>query len=291
MAAYEWLVGETGGALEREVARRVKRGTYFGEELVARPRRMGLMNLYLHGVEPTISLRDAIYETPRSDRFDVILTNPPFGTKGANASPEREDFTVETNNKQLNFIQHVLTLLKPGGRAAMVLPDNCLFGDQAAEVLEVLAADCELHTVLRLPRGTFTPYAQGVRANVLFFTKGYATERTWIYDARSGVPGVTKKGRPLTARHFEGFELCYGADPNGRSRRQSADSPDDRWRGFHLTQIKEVGYKLDRLKWLKDDEGEDEGDLPEPEELTAALLERLTRAADEVRALQKALGV
>lgn len=289
VAAYEWLVEVTKGALERDVARRVRRGTYFGEELVARPRRLGLMNLYLHGVEPTIRLRDGIYETPLSDRFDVVLTNPPFGTKGANAAPDREDFTVETSNKQLNFIQHVLTILKPGGRAAMVLPDNCLFGDQAAEVLALLVQDCDLHTVLRLPRGTFTPYSQGVRANVLFFTRGYGTERVWIYDARSGLPQVTKKDRPLTEAHFAEFERCYGADPNGRALRRTADSAADRWRSFHITEVQEVGFKLDRFKWLKDDEADEEGELPEPEELTARLLERLGAAMEEVRGLQAAL--
>ena len=99
-----------------------------------------------------------------------MLTNPPFGTRGANQAPDRDDFTVGTSNKQLNFVQHILTVLKPGGRAAVVLPDNCLFADQAGEVFKVLCEDCALHTVLRLPRGTFTPYSQGVKANVVFFT-------------------------------------------------------------------------------------------------------------------------
>ena len=102
----------------------------------------------------------------------MILTNPPFGTKGANQAPDRDDFTITTSNKQLNFVQHVLTILKPGGRAAVVLPDNCLFADQAGEVFKILTEDCDLHTVLRLPRGTFTPYSHGVKANVVFFTKG-----------------------------------------------------------------------------------------------------------------------
>ena len=179
------------------------------------------MNLYLHGIEPKIVLGDTIYEAPSSDRFDVILTNPPFGTKGANQAPDRDDFTVETSNKQLNFVQHVLTVLKPGGRAAVVLPDNCLFADQAGEVFKILCEDCDLHTVLRLPRGTFTPYSQGVKANVVFFTKGYPTENVWIYDARSNVPGITKKDRPLTAEHFAEFEKCFGADPNGRAKRKA----------------------------------------------------------------------
>ena len=111
VAAYEWLVTQTkGGALDREVAKRIRRGTYF-PPVSARPRRMALMNLYLHNVEPAIALGDTIYEPPSSDRFDVILTNPPFGTRGANQAPEREDFTISTSNKQLNFLQHILTVL------------------------------------------------------------------------------------------------------------------------------------------------------------------------------------
>ncbi len=158
------------------------------------------MNLYLHGLEPEIKLGDSIYEAAAAPRrFDVVLTNPPFGTKGANQAPDRDDFTVETTNKQLNFLQHVLTILKPGGRAAVVVPDNCLFADQAGEVFEILTEDCDLHTVLRLPRGTFTPYSPGVKANVVFFTKGTPTENVWIYDARTNVRGITKKDRPLTA--------------------------------------------------------------------------------------------
>ncbi|HMP59638.1 MAG TPA: N-6 DNA methylase, partial [Gemmatales bacterium] len=189
------------------------------QDLVDRPRRMALMNLYLHNVEPQIKLGDAIYETYSGPKFDVVLTNPPFGTKGANQAPERDDFTVSTSNKQLNFVQHVLTILKPGGRAAIVLPDNCLFADQAGEVFKIVTQDCDLHTVLRLPRGTFTPYSQGVKANVVFFTKGAKTERTWIYDGRTNVEGITKKVRPLTSEHCAEFEKCYGADADGRAKR------------------------------------------------------------------------
>src|SRR3989475_2600444 len=245
VAAYEWLVTKTKGALDRDVAKRVRKGTYFGQELVERPRRLALMNLYLHGIEPVIWLGDSIYEPPRGDHFDLILTNPPFGTKGANQAPEREDFTVSTSNKQLNFVQHIMTVLKPGGRAAIVLPDNCLFADQAGDVFEILTQDCELHTVLRLPRGTFTPYSQGVKANVIFFTKGYATENVWIYDARTNVPGITKKDRPLTAEHFKEFEKCFSTDPNGKAKRKPGDSKDDRWRCFHISEVKEREFKLD----------------------------------------------
>ena len=158
VCAYEWFIDQThGGAVDRELAKRIKGRTYFGQDLVPRPRRLALMNLYLHGLEPQIRLGDSIYEVPDSRRFDVVLTNPPFGTRGANQAPEREDFTIATSNKQLNFLQHVLTILRPGGRAAVVVPDNCLFADQAGEVFKILTEDCDLHTVLRLPNGTFTP--------------------------------------------------------------------------------------------------------------------------------------
>lgn len=156
VAAYEWLKDQTGGAFDRETALRIRKNTYFGQELVARPRRLALMNMYLHQVEPQITLGDSIYEVPTRQRYDVILTNPPFGTKGANQSPGREDFVVDTSNKQLNFLQHVLTTLKPGGRAAVIVPDNVLFASQAGEVFQVLMEDCNVHTVLRCPRGTFS---------------------------------------------------------------------------------------------------------------------------------------
>src|SRR5437016_8406580 len=229
-------MGQTkDGALDRDTAKRVKKDVYFGQDLVARPRRLALMNLVLHGLEPQIKLGDSIYEVPDGRRFDVVLTNPPFGTKGANQVPEREDFVVSTSNKQLNFLQHVMTILKPGGRAAVVVPHNCLFADQAGDVFEILTQDCELHTVLRLPNGTFSPYSPGTKTNVVFFRKGYPTETVWIYDARTNVPGITKKDRVLTPDHFKEFEACFGPDFNGRSKREAKDSKENRWRCFHIT--------------------------------------------------------
>jgi type I restriction enzyme M protein len=285
VSSYEWFIQQTGGAIDRDLAKRVRRGTYYGQDLVARPRRLALMNLYLHGLEPEIKFGDSIYEAPDGRRFDVVLTNPPFGTKGANQAPDRDDFTVETSNKQLNFIQHVMTILKPGGRAAVVVPDNCLFADQAGEVFKILAEDCNLHTVLRLPNGTFSPYSPGTKTNVIFFTKGVPTEKVWVYDARSNVPRITKKDRPLTPEHFKEFETCYGTDPFGRAKRDPARSKEDRWRSFSIKEVKQRDYKIDGLKWLKDDSLDDAGDLPEPEELATDAIEELEAAVEGLNSL------
>lgn len=289
IAAYEWLKAETGGAFDRDTAKRIRAKTYFGQELVPRPRRLALMNMYLHQVEPHITLTDSIYEAPPTRRYDVILTNPPFGTKGANQAPDREDFVVQTSNKQLNFIQHVLTILKPGGRAAIVVPDNVLFAQQAGEVFAVLMEDCDVHTVLRCPNGTFSPYTEGTKTNVVFFTKGRPTELVWMYDARANVPKINKKGRPLTDAHFAEFERCYGDDPNGRSRRDAADSESDRWRSFAIDEVKAHHYKLDALKWLRDDDLDDPDELPEPEELITEAMEGLQLALDDLADIQRLL--
>src|SRR6266446_6315328 len=282
VCAWEWLISKeiSGGVFDRSDYF-IRKKVYHGQDLVPRPRRLALMNLFLHGVEPHIYLGDTIYEPDRGDRFDVILTNPPFGTKGANQAPDRDDFTIETSNKQLNFVQHVLSTLKRGGRAAMVLPDNCLFEGKAGEVFEILMQDCNLHTVLRLPRGTFTPYSQGVKANVIFFQKGRPTEAVWIFDARSNVPGITKKDRPLTAQHFTEFADCYGKDANGLSKRKDLGET-GRFRKFHISEIKERGYKLD-VTWLKDDSLEDADELPEPQDLAAEAITELEAVVDDLR--------
>jgi type I restriction enzyme M protein len=291
VAAYEWLLYESKGSLDRDVARRIRTATYYGQELVARPRRLALMNLYLHQVEPHISLGDSLYEAPTGERFDVILTNPPFGTRGANQAPDRDDFVVSTSNKQLNFIQHVMTTLKPGGRAAIVVPDNVLFADQAGDVFRVLMEDCDVHTVLRLPRGTFHPYSPGTKTNVLFFTKGRSTENTWIYDARANVPAITKKSRPLTAKYFAEFEACYGTDADGQSKRSETDSRGGRWRRFTLDEIKKHHYKLDAFKWIRDDELDDPDQLAEPGELITEAMEELQLALDDLADVQRLLDV
>lgn len=290
VAAYEWLKEQTGGAFDRETARRVKRSTYYGQELVARPRRLALMNMYLHQVEPHIALGDSIYEAPSRERFDVVLTNPPFGNRGANQVPVRDDFTIETANKQLNFVQHVLTILKPGGRAAIVVPDNVLFADKAAEVFKILMEDADVHTILRCPRGSFNPYSNGTKTYVIFFTKGQPTEQVWVYDARANVPSMTKKARPLTDSFFDPFIGCYGDDRDGRSPRQVSDSSDDRWRVFSIEEVKARDYKLDSFKWLRDDELDDPDEFADPGDLLAEAMEELELATTQLAKLQGLFG-
>lgn len=291
VSAYEWLLMESGGAFERSVAKRIKADTYFGQDIDERPRRLALMNLYLHQVEPHISNRDSIYEAPDGQRYDVILTNPPFGSRGANQAPDRDDFVIRTSNKQLNFLQHVLTTLKNGGRAAVIVPDSVLFADQAGEIFKVLTEDCSLHTVLRLPLGTFNPYTDGTKTNVLFFSKGQPTKRTWIYDGRMNVPKVTKKQRPLSTGHFTEFEACYGEDPNGESNRSEACSKEGRWKAFDITEIRARQFKLDELTWIEDLELADSNGHGSPEDLIADAVGELESALEQLIGVRELLGI
>ena len=171
----------------------------------------------------------------------------------------------------------------------MVVPDNVLFAGQAGEVFQVLMEDCDVHTVLRCPRGTFSPYSEGTKTNVIFFAKGRPTERVWIYDARANVPKITKKDRPLSVRHFEEFEKCHGRDPNGLSKRSEKDSLDGRWRSFSIEDVKEHHYKLDSFKWIRDQEIDDPADMPEPEELITEAMEELQLALDDLLDIQRLL--
>jgi type I restriction enzyme M protein len=128
-----------------------------------------------------------------------------------------------------------------------------------------------------------------VKANVVFFTKGYPTETVWIYDARTNVPSITKKDRPLTPEHFAGFEQCYGKDPNGRAKRKSSDSKEDRWRSFSIAEVKDREFKLDGFKWLREESLEDADDLPEPEELATDAIEELEAAIGELNQVLRLL--
>jgi type I restriction enzyme M protein len=282
IGAYEWMMGQTneGALLSREDRERLQNRTFSGGELVQDTRRLGLMNLFLHEIHADVYYGDSLGEGPHtSRRYDVVLTNPPFGSKGAGEAPDRADFTVRTANKQLNFLQHVMTILKPGGRAAIVLPDNVLFSENASKVVKLLTTDCELHTILRLPAGTFTPYSPGVKANILFFRKGLSTKETWIYDMRTNWEKVTIR-HPLTEDHFKDFVSCYNAKPREESERFQRRSVD---------QIQERDYNLD-ITWLKDRSGSDSEELAEPSELVAEALTQLETAADSLNELSLKLG-
>src|SRR5690606_14488001 len=177
----------------------------------------------LHDIEGDLLLGDSLSPLGTTlPKADVILTNPPFGTKKGGGLPTRDDFTFPTSNKQLAFLQHIYRGLRPGGRAAVVLPDNVLFEENVGtRIREDLMEKCDLHTILRLPTGIF--YAQGVKTNVLFFTKGEKdkgqTKDVWVYDLRANMPSFGKR-TPLTREHFAEFEKAYGKDPLGKSKRK-----------------------------------------------------------------------
>lgn len=249
ISSFEWFKKNNNiNALSAKNKSKLFQRTYFGQELVVRPRRMAQMNLYLHGINPiNIKLGDTIYEKLDDKFFSCILTNPPFGNRGVNEIPDRDDFKIKTSNKQLNFVQHVFSCLTQTGRAAIVLPDNVLFEEKATEVWQYLMQFCNIHTLLKLPNGTFAPYAQGVKANVIFLQKGLPTSELWIYDARFGTEGVTKIDRPLTNEHFMDFIVAYGTDPNGNDPNRQTSA---KFRKFSLFEIQSNGYKLD-FNWLK----------------------------------------
>lgn len=289
--AYEWVQNYYElNSLNNTQLKKLRYKTFYGQELVNRPRRLALMNLFLHNVEPQIFLGDTIYNPKykTQPKYTCILTNPPFGTKGANQAPERDDFKIKTSNKQLNFIQYVISALKDNGRAAMVLPDNCLFEDKASEVLKILTEKCNLHTILRLPDGTFTPYAQGVKANVIFFQKGEPTKNIWIYDGRTNIPSITKRGRPLTDKHFQGFENCYGSDPNGKSKRKDLGEL-GRFKKLSIEQIKELKYKLD-VTWLVDQNSIEFETIRSPQEIASETLKELELATKNIQDIIKILS-
>jgi type I restriction enzyme M protein len=278
IGAYEWIMSQTkeGASLSREDRERLQKHTFSGGEIVQETRRLGLMNLYLHEIEAEVYYGDSLAEGPHtSQRYNCVMTNPPFGTKGAGEAPNREDFTIKTSNKQLNFLQHVMTILKSGGRAAIILPDNVLFDVHAGrEVIKILLNDCDLHTVLRLPEGTFTPYSSGVKANILFFQKGLTTKYVWIYDLRTNIDRISIR-HPLTADYFKDFELCYHNDPRNET---------ERFKRFTIEDIKNQNYDLNIF--LSNDESEKKVyNLSEPQDLLNEAINYLQNALDSLNEL------
>lgn len=263
---------------------------FYGMELVPDAHRLLLMNMMLHGIESEVALGDTLSTSgTQMARADMILTNPPFGTKKGGGSPTRDDFTFPTSNKQLAFLQHIYRSLQPGGRAAVVLPDNVLFeAGQGQSIRADLMDKCNLHTILRLPTGIF--YSAGVKTNVLFFTRGQRekgnTRAVWVYDLRTNMPKFGKR-TPFMRSHFTEFEACYGEDPNGGSVRTD-DGEEGRFRCFDRAFIAERGENLD-ISWLRDESLQSAEDLPEPDAIAQAIMEKLQIAMTEMQALSALL--
>jgi type I restriction enzyme M protein len=282
-------------SLPEEVQDFQRRNAFYGMELVPDTHRLALMNNMLHGIEGDLLLGDTLSpEGTTLPKADVILTNPPFGTKQGGGMPTRDDFTYPTSNKQLAFLQHIYRGLKPGGRAAVVLPDNVLFeGNIGKQIRADLMEKCNLHTILRLPTGIF--YAQGVKTNVLFFNRGKHdkgnTKEVWVHDLRTNMPQFGKR-TALTQKHFAEFEAAFGTDPLGgpKSLAQRVDKGEQgRFRKFSREWIAERGDSLD-ISWLKDDSSDSNNELPEPALLAQEALGELEAAINELHAILEELG-
>ncbi len=301
LAAHDYIVAENP-SMDRDQRERLQRDALHGWEIVDSAARLCAMNLYLHGIggdETNITVDDSLRAHPGVN-YDLVLTNPPFGRKSSltfvnsEGETERETLTVErpdfwatTSNKQLNFLQHVRTLLKNTGSAAIVVPDNVLFEGGAGEtVRRRLLAECDVHTLLRLPTGIF--YAQGVKANVLFFDRKPASEtpwtrELWIYDLRTN-RRFTLKANPLTRADLDDFVACY--NPENRLRREESE----RFRRFTYDElVKRDKANLD-IFWLRDESMEDTATLPPPDVIADEILEDLRAALEQLEEIAGDLG-
>jgi type I restriction enzyme M protein len=294
LAAYDFMTSRH--QLDREQSRFLKNKTFGGNEIVAGTRRLALMNMFLHNIgeidgEPMISNSDALIADP-GFRYDYILTNPPFGKKSSmtftneegeqekeDLTYNRQDFWTTTSNKQLNFVQHIHTILKTGGQAAVVLPDNVLFEGGAGETIRrKLLETTDLHTILRLPTGIF--YANGVKANVLFFEAKPAakepwTKEVWIYDYRTNVHHTLKKN-PMKFSDLEDFIKCYNPE-NRHSRKETwnEESLEGRFRKFSYDEIVARDKTNLDIFWLKDKSLADLDNLPDPDILANEIIENM----------------
>ena len=297
--------------LDREQKEFLKNGTFNGWEIVRNTYRLCLMNLFLHnigdiyGVVP-VTRNDALLSDP-GERFDYVLTNPPFGKKSSmtftNEEGEqekedlvynRQDFWATGSNKQLNFVQHINTLLKTTGKAAVVVPDNVLFEGGAGEtVRKKLLQTTNLHTILRLPTGIF--YKPGVKANVIFFDKRPAspdtqTKEVWIYDFRTNIHFTLKKN-PMTRADLQDFIDCYHPENRyDRHENYSEENPDGRFRRFAVEEIMSRDKTSLDIFWVKDKSLADLDNLPDPDVLAAEILENLETAMDSFKEILSALN-
>jgi len=309
LAAHKYVVDHFGDDLDPDQKKHMRRDFVKGWELVAATARLCIMNLYLHGIDadpcPIKSGVDSLATDP-GERFSMVLTNPPFGKKSSisivteegemekeDTSYERQDFWVTTKNKQLNFLQHVKTLLKINGRCAIVVPDNVLFEGGAGEtVRRNLMMQCDVHTLLRLPTGIF--YAQGVKANVLFFDNKPAqesawTKKLWVYDLRTNMH-FTQKTNPLKRSDLDEFAKCF--NPENRHNRKptwTEKNPDGRWRAYEYDELTKRDKASLDLFWLRDKSLEDSDDLPEPDVLAQEIADDLQAATDLFRSISAAL--
>lgn len=279
--------------LDADTAKFEREEAFTGCELVHDTHRLALMNAMLHDIDGKIILGDTLSSVGMSMKdYDVVLTNPPFGTKKGGERATRDDFTFPTSNKQLNFLQHIYRSLKTNGkaRAAVVLPDNVLFADGDGErIRRDLMDKCNLHTILRLPTGIF--YAQGVKTNVLFFTRGKTdkqnTKEVWIYDLRNDMPSFGKTN-PLKSEHFDDFVECYAnGDLSKRKETYSEENPNGRWRKFTIEDILARDKTSLDITWMKTDAGTDDYTLAE---LLDMIKEKSNNIAKAVAELEVIIG-
>jgi len=312
LAAYDFISEHYKSSLTREQKKFLKNSTFHGNEIVASARRLALMNMFLHNIgdidsETSILPTDSLVSDARL-RVDYVLTNPPFGKKSSmtftNEEGEqekegltynRQDFWATTSNKQLNFVQHIRTMLKTSGKAAVVVPDNVLFEGGAGEtVRKKLLETTDLHTILRLPTGIF--YAQGVKANVIFFDNRPArkdpwTSEVWIYDYRTNIRHTLKKS-PLKDGDLQDFIDCY--HPGNRHKRKETwhpeKNPEGRWRKFTYEEITGRDKTSLDITWLKDRNLADLDNLPDPDALAADIIENLETAVESFKEIMTAIN-
>ena len=301
LAAHDYISDNYSSTMTREQKEFLRFNTFAGTDIVDNVVRLCVMNLYLHGIggtESPITTDDSLRDATK-DRYDMVLTNPPFGNRSSitiatdgnkqnntASTYEREDFWATTSNKQFNFLQHIKTILKTDGRAAVVLPDNVLFERGAgARIRRQLLKQFDVHTLLRLPTGIF--YAQGVKANVLFFDKRPAreepwTQKLWIYDLRTN-KRFTLKTNPLSDSDLKNFINVY--NPDNREGRVETE----RFCAFSYDELIEREHVNLDIFWQKEDSLEDAADLPTPDVLVAEITENLEAALAQFQSIQAEL--
>ena len=282
LAAYDYMKAQTANKDKRDFLRNK---ALYGMDNTPLVVTLASMNLYLHGVgtnRTPIVCEDSLEKEPRQ-HFDVVLANPPFGTRPAGSVEiNRDDFYKETKNNQLNFLQHIMLLLKTSGRAAVVLPDNVLFEAGAGETIrKKLLSEFNLHTILRLPTGIF--YANGVKANVLFFTKGQPTKEVWFYDYRTGIKHTLANNK-LERHHLDDFVTCYH---NRQETFDAQTNPQGRWRKYTIEEIIARDKTSLDITWIKQNNNHDDRTLSE---LMTDIKDKSQTISNAVSQLQKLLA-